>query len=103
LLLAFGDCGEMVKQKNDIYYLTEKVLREEKKLPKIYLYCGTNDGLYDFNFKYKEYALKNGLDLIFREDSGDHSYYYWDKELKIFMETISKNLCKQEGDLNNVK
>jgi S-formylglutathione hydrolase FrmB len=44
-------------------------------------------GLYDFNCQYKEYALKNGLDSIFREDSGDHSYYYWDKELKIFMET----------------
>ena len=92
LLLAFGDCGERVKQESDIYYLTEKLLKEGKKAPKIYLYCGTNDGLYDFNCQYRDYALKNGMDLTFREDSGDHSFYYWDKELEIFMETISKSL-----------
>lgn len=90
LLLAFGDCGEMVKQESDIYYLTEKLLNEGKKPPKIYQYCGTRDGLYDFNCQYRDYALENGMDLTFREDSGNHSFYYWDKELEIFMRTISK-------------
>lgn len=99
LLLAFGDCGERVMQESDIYFLTEKLLKEGKRPPKIYLYCGTSDGLYDFNCQYRDYALNNGMDLDFREDSGNHSYYYWDKELKVFMKTISVYFYKDRKEI----
>jgi putative tributyrin esterase len=90
LMFAFGDCGEQIKQESDIYYLTEKLLREGRKLPKLYVYCGRNDTLYDVNCKYRDFALKNGIDITFREDEGNHTFKYWDKELKEFLEFISK-------------
>lgn len=90
LLFAFGDCGEKVKYESDIYYLTEKILREGRKLPKLYIYCGKNDSLYKSNIKYKQFAENNNIDLIFKEDDGNHTFKYWNEELKAFLELICK-------------
>lgn len=89
LFLVFGDCGEKVKEENDIYYLTSKALKEGKNIPKLYIYCGKNDSLYDVNIRYKNFAIDNHIDLIFKDDDGNHSFEYWDEQLNIFLEVIS--------------
>jgi putative tributyrin esterase len=89
LLFAFGDCGEKIVNESDIFYLTKKLLNEKRKLPKLYVYCGTNDSLYNVNCRYRDFALENNIDVIFREDQGDHSFKYWDKELREFLELIN--------------
>jgi S-formylglutathione hydrolase FrmB len=92
LMFAFGDCSEKIVNENDIYHLTEKLVNEERMLPKLYIYCGTKDSLYNVNCTYKEFALKNDIDLIFSEDEGDHSFKHWDKELRKFLELITNPL-----------
>jgi S-formylglutathione hydrolase FrmB len=89
LLYAFGDCSEKIKDESDIYYLTKKLLNEGRKLPKLYIYCGTRDSLYNVNCTYRDFALKNNIDIIFREDVGNHSFKYWDKELREFLQVIN--------------
>lgn len=91
LFLAFGDCGEKVKEESDIYYLTSKALKEGKNIPKLYIYCGKNDSLYNVNIRYKDFAINNDVDLIFKDDDGNHSFKYWDEQLKMFLEFITKS------------
>lgn len=91
LLFAFGSCDEKVKCESDIYYLTEKLLDDGRKPPKIFIYCGTNDSLYNANCKFRDFAIKNELDVSFRDDEGSHNFYYWNKELKTFFETINNS------------
>jgi putative tributyrin esterase len=55
------------------------------------MYCGTNDSLYNANCKFRDFAIKNELDVSFRDDEGNHNFYYWNKELKTFFETINNS------------
>lgn len=89
LFCAFGNCNESIKDESDIYRLTESLIRKQRRLPELYIYCGRNDSLYNVNCKFRDFLMKNKIDVVFREDEGKHSFKYWDKELREFLEAIS--------------
>jgi len=67
---------------NDVYYLAEKVAESGKPKPKIYMWCGLQDGLISDNRKMKETLIKHGYDLDYFESDGDHSWKYWDEQIE---------------------
>lgn len=79
---VFGDPESIPGSVNDIEYLARKAARECEKLPSIYMWCGTEDSLLGESRQAKEYLEELGFDLKYVETPGDHTWYYWDREIQ---------------------
>ena len=45
------------------------------------MWCGTEDFLYDMNLRMREHLATLGYSIDYSESSGDHQWFYWDREL----------------------
>ena len=51
-------------------------------MPKLYLSCGTADGLYPYNLKFRDKAVTLGYDVEFYEEEGvGHEWKFWNREV----------------------
>jgi len=87
LLGIFGD-EKLEGTENDLFALAEKAVKEGKKLPKIYQWCGRQDFLYEDNVKMRDFLNHLGSDLLFEEADGDHQWKYWDLGIERVIEWI---------------
>ena len=70
---------EALKGSNsDLYALLKKRKEEGTKLPRLYMACGTEDGLYDINQEFLEYARSLSVDITYEEGHGAHTWDFWD-------------------------
>ncbi|MBE6608691.1 MAG: esterase family protein [Ruminococcaceae bacterium] len=85
----FGDLDAIKGSKNDVYALIKKAAESGKALPKVYMWCGLQDFLLEDSRRAKELFEKYGYDFTYVETDGDHSWFYWDREIqnaiKLFM------------------
>ena len=58
------------------------VLFTKEPMPKIYIWCGTEDFLYAQNVTMKEHLESLDYDLTYEESAGDHQWYYWDAQIQ---------------------
>lgn len=76
-------------QKNDLFILAEKLNKSDQPKPRLYIWCGTEDFLYEDNIKFKNYIYeKTGFELKYEESPGDHSWGYWDLKIQTVLEFI---------------
>jgi len=75
----FGPLEKIYGSENDLFAAAEK-LKEER--PKLFMWCGTEDFLYDMNVKMRDHLLALGYDLAYSEGPGDHQWKYWDREIR---------------------
>ena len=61
-----------------------------KKLPEIYMWCGTSDFLYDQNVRMREHLKKLGYNLTYTECPGDHQWKYWDEHIQLGLNWLTK-------------
>ena len=60
--------------------------KNKKDFPRLYLYCGNQDSLYE-GCKHLALLLKeNNQDITFVEDDGNHTWDRWEKQLQEFLE-----------------
>ena len=78
----FGNCSEIEGSKNDVYALIKEAAESGKPLPKIYLWCGLQDGLIRDSRRAKALFEEYGYELSYSETDGDHSWFYWDREIQ---------------------
>ena len=50
--------------------------------PEVWMWCGTEDTLYDMNLRMRDHLLRLGYKLHYTESAGDHSWKYWDREIE---------------------
>ena len=62
----------------DIFYLIEKLKKENKPLPKVYQAVGTEDFTYESNQYAKNKLKELGIDLTYEEGPGTHDWIFWD-------------------------
>lgn len=67
----------------------------KESLQKIYLACGTEDGLLFGSRILKDLFLANGYDLTYDEQAGGHDWDFWDMEIRKVIDWISPE--KQAG------
>jgi putative tributyrin esterase len=56
--------------------------RAERPLPRLYLWCGTEDGLVAGNRAFMDTAQQQGVDLTSELSPGDHDWKYWDTKIQ---------------------
>ena len=71
---------------NDIFALTQKLADNKAPLPKIYLWCGTEDSLIKINREYTHFLKELNIPHIYKESEGDHSWKWWDLHIQDILE-----------------
>lgn len=84
----YGDLTKVKGSENDLFYLAEKLLNENKTPPRLYIACGTEDFLYPANIRFKDHLLKLGYDFTYEEGRGVHDWNFWDKYIKRVIDWI---------------
>jgi putative tributyrin esterase len=65
---------------NDLYALARQRHREGN-LPRLAFDCGADDFLIESNRDFARHLTENGIEHRYREDSGAHTWDYWDSHL----------------------
>lgn len=74
--------------RNDYYGMAKALIASGRPIPKIYMACGTEDGLLSSNQKYRDYLKKLGYDVDYYEEPGGHEWGFWDHHIYQFLETL---------------
>ena len=82
----FGTPAEATGSFGDLITAAEEL--ETAKRPKVYLWCGTEDFLYDQNIRMRDHLTKLGYDLTNEESPGDHQWKYWDALIQRVLEWL---------------
>lgn len=85
---VFGPADQIDGSENDLFALAEKLKASGKPMPKIYMWCGTEDFLYKQNIKMRDHLKKLGYDLTYEESPGDHQWKYWDQKIQTVLEWL---------------
>lgn len=59
-----------------------------KKLPEIFMAVGKDDPLLQNSRDYREFLVKAGIPVDYREDVGAHDWAFWDRNLYRFLEWL---------------
>ena len=78
----YGDLAKLAGSPNDVMHLAAQVARSAGPRPRLYQCCGTEDFLYSQNLRFRDQALKLGLDLTYEEGPGEHEWGYWDRMIQ---------------------
>ncbi len=78
----FGNPQQVKGSDNDLFTLAEKLKRSRKPLPKMFMWCGTEDFLYQQNLRMRDHLQTLGYDLTYTESSGNHNWECWDAQIQ---------------------
>lgn len=84
----FGDLEKLPGSDKDPEGVLKIVKAQGKKLPRIYMACGTEDGLVTLNRRYRDFLLKEGVDLTYVEGPGAHDWKFWDTYIEKVMDWL---------------
>lgn len=88
----FGDDPEAFKTSDDnVYALAEKRAAESAPKPRIYMWCGTEDGLLGENRELCAHLKNLGYEPEYHESTGDHSWQYWDEQIRRALDFFDAN------------
>lgn len=82
---------ELEGSEHDLYALAAKNKTEGKEVPKLYMWCGTEDGLIDVNRSFDRHLTELGISHKFEASEGDHSWKWWDLHIQGALEWILNN------------
>ncbi|MGC9452360.1 MAG: alpha/beta hydrolase [Oceanipulchritudo sp.] len=69
-------------EESDLFQLADRLAASGEPQPAFYQWCGTGDFLYAGNLKFRDHAQAAGLNLLYSEGPGDHSWGNWDREIQ---------------------
>lgn len=81
-----GIFGEEVSQQEDLFYLASK----NKEIIKLYISCGKQDSLLKQNQKFHHHLKDINYVHTYEEPEGNHTWDYWDRELKKVLDFFLK-------------
>lgn len=78
----FGDLRQISGSFNDLFAAADDMARGAALPAKFYMWCGTEDFLYDENVRLRDHMREAGLDLTYEESPGNHAWKYWDEKIQ---------------------
>ena len=74
---------------NDLFEAAEDYAKLDHAPPlHLYIWCGTEDFLYQSNIRFRDHLQRLGLDLTYEECHGDHRWQYWDEKIQRVLEWL---------------
>ncbi len=83
-IFGFGltDVNELAGTKHDIFALTRAAKEAGSPLPKVYLWCGTEDVLLSHSRSYRDLLEELEIPCRYEESEGNHSWQWWDLHIR---------------------
>jgi len=90
---------------NNPALLLEKLKKEGKQIPRLYIACGMEDDLLESNRHFRDLCLKAGADVTYQEEPGyGHEWDFWDKHIgRIIRQWLPLDDSKGGLDSGNIK
>lgn len=73
----FGDV-HYEGSKHDVFALADTVGDRCTQLPKVFMWCGLDDGLLDCNRRFHDHLEKLDIPHVYTESEGRHAWKWWD-------------------------
>jgi S-formylglutathione hydrolase FrmB len=67
---------------NDLFFLAQKAASAEGGKPRLFLACGTEDGLLEENRRFHKHLDSLHYEHTYEESSGSHEWGYWDAQIQ---------------------
>ena len=83
----FGPAKEVKGSFNDLFQAAED-LRSSQLRPRIYMWCGKEDFLWEQNKRMRKHLKKLGYDLTWEKSHGDHQWKYWDEKIQTVLDWL---------------
>lgn len=99
----FGEYDKVKGSDKDPKALLLKLKEEGRSVPKMYLCCGTEDGLITANRDFRDFLNENGVDLTYVEGPGKHDWVFWDTYIKKVLDWLPLNRTGAGINSGNVK
>lgn len=90
-----GIFGELTTA-NINQHLLSTIAENSDKATKLYAWCGQEDFLFETNEKGTKDLTALGLDLTYKTSHGSHEWYYWEKQIEVFLEMLPITYVKEE-------
>ncbi|MDQ3745773.1 MAG: esterase family protein [Acidobacteriota bacterium] len=91
---VYGPAGSEVRRANDIFRITRELAPEAvKRLPYLYLDCGTEDFLISNSRDFSALLIEKKVAHEFRELPGTHSWPYWDRQVQEILRLAAQKLA----------
>ena len=81
---------ELEGKENDIFGLTRKAVENGNQMPRLYMWCGESDFLLDANIRYHQLLDELGVDHLYEQSEGDHSWRWWDLHIQSALDYLLK-------------
>ena len=79
---VFGDLTKLKGSDRDPEALVKNLKKSQKRVPKLYLACGTDDPLLDANRAFHNFLKEQGVEHTYEEGPGAHEWDFWDRMIK---------------------
>ncbi len=79
--LIFGE-NDTSGTENDLNHLATQYAQGDNPPLALFQCCGTEDYLYPSNQHFLDHARASGLDIHYEEGPGEHSWDYWDPQIR---------------------
>jgi len=80
--LCFGELDRAKESDANPETLLLKLKEEGKKIPDIFMACGTEDFLLEKNRAFCEFLKKENIPVVYEEGPGSHNMQFWDAKLE---------------------
>ena len=81
---------ELEGSEHDLYALVRRNHEKGIEFPKMYVWCGTEDdpGLFENNKRFHALLNELGIEHVYKESEGDHSWHWWDMHIQDGLEFL---------------
>ena len=74
---CFGDLEQVEESRINPEVLVDEILASGKKMPQIFMACGTEDFLLEHNRQMHRFLVKRGVEHQYYESKGTHDMVFW--------------------------
>lgn len=83
----FGPADKVEGSFNDLFKAAED-MKDSPYRPDVYMWCGTEDFLYDSNVRMHEHLAGLGYNVRYEQSPGDHQWKYWDEKIQTVLDWL---------------
>lgn len=76
---CFGEPGDVLTSDSNPETLADKLIAQNKKIPEIYMCCGTEDFLLENNREFHRFLESRSIPHEYRESGGNHDMQFWNE------------------------
>lgn len=99
---VYGDVEAVRGSDKDPTWLAEQLVESGAPLPKIYLACGVDDGLYEANLETLRRLRALGYDVAYEEGPGGHDWAFWNRSIERVIEWLPLGTAQAGVNSGNV-